>query len=62
MKIDGVEVEVKGEKPSGGGRLKTVMLTTDNRLNSVYDKFKIAEEDRPQRLPSGNAGSARKHF
>ena len=32
------------------------MLTTDNRL-TVYDKFNIAEEDRPQRLPSGNAGS-----
>jgi hypothetical protein len=32
-------------------------------LDAVYDKFKIAPEDRPQRLPSGNAGSrAGTHF
>ena len=58
LKIDGVEVEVKGEKSSGGGRLKNSNADYGAPdLNSVYDKFKIAEEDRPQRLPSGNAGS-----
>ena len=58
LKIDGVEVEVKGEKSSGGGRLKNSNADYGQPdLNSVYDKFKIAEEDRPQRLPSGNAGS-----
>ena len=58
LKIDGVEVEVKGEKSSGGGRLKNSNADYGSpNLNSVYDKFKIADEDKPQRLPSGNAGS-----
>lgn len=64
LKIDGVEVEVKGEKSSGGGRLKNSNADYGQpNLNAVYDKFKIAPEDRPQRLPSGNAGSrAGTHF
>jgi hypothetical protein len=64
LKIDGVEVEVKGEKSSGGGRLKNSNADYGQpQLDAVYDKFKIAPEDRPQRLPSGNAGSrAGTHF
>ena len=58
LKIDGVEVEVKGEKSSGGGRLKNSNADYGQpNLDAVYDKFKITPEDRPQRLPSGNAGS-----
>ncbi len=64
LKIDGVEVEVKGEKSSGGGRLKNSNADYGQpNLDAVYDKFKITPEDRPQRLPSGNAGSrAGTHF
>ena len=58
LKIDGVEVEVKGEKSSGGGRLKNSNADYGAPdLNSVYNKFKIPQEDRPTFLPRGNAGS-----
>ena len=64
LRIDGVEVEVKGEKSSGGGRLKNSNADYGAPdLNSVYDKFKIPQEDRPTFMPRGNAGSAPgKHF
>jgi len=64
LKIDGEEVEVKGEKSSGGGRLKNSNADYGQpNLDAVYDKFKIPNEARPQRLPAGNAGSrAGTHF
>ena len=58
LMIDGEEVEVKGEKSSGGGRLKNSNADYGQpNLDAVYDKFNITPEDRPQRLPSANAGS-----
>ena len=58
LMIDGEEVEVKGEKSSGGGRLKNSNADYGQpNLDAVYQKFNIQDEDKPQRLPSGNAGS-----
>jgi len=58
LSINGVEVEVKGEVSSGGGRLKNSNADYGQpNLESVYDEFEIPEDQRPKRLPTGNSGS-----
>ena len=64
LDINGVEVEVKGEASSGGGRLKN--SNTDfgtANLTKVYQQFNIPQENRPPDLPVGNAKTKRdNHF
>lgn len=64
LDVNGVEVEVKGEASSGGGRLKN--SSTDfgvPNLNKVYQQFNIAQQDQPRELPVGNAKTKRdNHF
>jgi len=63
LSINGVEVEVKGEMSTGGGRLKNNINDFGKpNLQAVYDKFKIPKESIPPRLPSGNAGARDRHF
>lgn len=58
LAINGVEVEVKGEKSSGGGRLKNSNADYGQpNLERVYDEFEIPEDQRPNKLPTGNPGS-----
>lgn len=63
LNIDGVEVEVKGEMSSGGGRLKNNLSDFGKaNLDAVYTKFDIPKDQIPPRLPSGNAGARDRHF
>jgi len=63
LSINGVEVEVKGEMSTGGGRLKNNINDFGKpNLQAVYNKFKIPKESIPPRLPSGNAGARDRHF
>lgn len=56
--INGVEVEVKGEIASGGGRLKNSNADFGHPdLDKIYREFEIPEEDWPERLPTGAPGS-----
>tara|TARA_R110000765_G_scaffold396627_2_gene490571 strand:- start:5 stop:1078 length:1074 start_codon:yes stop_codon:yes gene_type:complete len=62
--IDGIEVEVKGEKSKGGGRLKNANTDfgTPN-LKQFYDKVPDLDPKFIAQPPTGNAGkSARYHY
>lgn len=53
LKIGGKEVEVKGEMSSGGGRLKNSAADYGQpNFTNIYKKFKIPEDQQPQRLPT----------
>jgi hypothetical protein len=58
LKIGNKEVEVKGEKSSGGGRLKNSNADFGQpNFTNIYTKFKIPEDQQPDRLPTANARS-----
>jgi hypothetical protein len=58
LKISNKEVEVKGEISKGGGRLKNSNADYGQpNFTNIYTKFKIPEDQRPDRLPMANAGS-----
>ena len=64
LSINGVEVEVKGEMSSGGGRLKNNINDFGKaNLQAVYNtNLRFQKNLLPPRLPSGNAGARDRHF
>jgi hypothetical protein len=64
LNINGVEVEVKGEISSGGGRLKNNLKDFGKpNLDAIYAKAELTPEEIPVGFPTGNAGArGRDHF